>query len=102
MNVLEIYAVYDKKVGVHMTPFFVRSEGEARRVFLDIFMNEEHSLTRHAGDYDLYYIGTFEENSGNISRDTVCQIWTGLEARKVALQAKRSENHAQRDDPSLQ
>lgn len=48
------------------TPFFVTAKGLAIRSFVDEVNNADSSIHRHASDYTLHCIGTFDPASGVI------------------------------------
>lgn len=57
---MEIFAVYDEKAAAYMTPFFMNSRGEASRAFGDAVSSPDHAFHKHAEDFTLYYLGTFD------------------------------------------
>lgn len=67
MAVLQLFSVFDVKVGVFAPPFCGRSRGEAIRSFTDACKDESLPFKRHPGDYKLYFMGEFDDNSGIIS-----------------------------------
>lgn len=62
-----VMAVRDKKVGAYMNPFFSQSQGAALRSFQDEVNRaaEDNILYRHPQDFDLYLLGTFDNESGS-------------------------------------
>lgn len=61
---LELYAVHDKAVNAFMQPFFCRARGEAFRSFIAACNDEKGPFVNHLPDYNLYYIGEFDDQSG--------------------------------------
>lgn len=61
---LYAFAVHDSKAEFFSTPFFTRSLGEGLRGFEDEVNNKESQLNRHAGDFNLYLVGSFETENG--------------------------------------
>jgi len=57
------YAVFDAAVGQYMQPFFVRTEQEAIRMVANS-MVEESQVYLNPGDYAMYYVGTFDTDTG--------------------------------------
>lgn len=64
---LEMFAVRDNAVGAYNTPMFFRSRGEALRSFADACKDEKNGFAAHAGDYDFWYVGTFDTDGGAFS-----------------------------------
>lgn len=61
---LQVYSVYDKAVNGFLPPFYVRSKGEAIRSFTDAANDAAHQFHKHAMDYVLMYLGTFDDGAG--------------------------------------
>lgn len=61
--ILQVWCVRDKAVGAYMAPFYARSRGEALRSFMDASA-DANRFAKHAPDYDLYYLGTFDDATG--------------------------------------
>lgn len=63
---LELYSVHDSKVGAYMPVFSARSKGEALRSFQSACSDEKHQFNAHRGDYSLWFIGAFDDSTGDI------------------------------------
>lgn len=63
MNLVMI-AVKDRAANTFARPFCVRSTAEAIRSFSDEVNKADSPLNAHPEDYDLYKIGTFDEDTG--------------------------------------
>jgi len=62
--ILYMFAVQDTKVGAFMVPFTARAKGEAVRSFTHAVNDEKSQFNQHRGDFSLWAIGEFEDNSG--------------------------------------
>lgn len=60
---LHIFTVWDSKVEAFMTPFFMRSKGEAIRAFSATVNDSNHAFSKHPADYALFYLGTFSDDT---------------------------------------
>lgn len=60
----QCFSVKDKAVNAFLPPFLVRSNGEALRSFTAACNDENHQFYKHAGDYSLYYVGEWCDESG--------------------------------------
>lgn len=64
-----IYAVKDLAVQAFGQPFFVRAKGEAIRSFQDEVNKApgESAIAAHPEDYELYYIGSYDDQTAQIT-----------------------------------
>lgn len=67
-----IYAVKDLAVQAYGTPFFVRAKGEALRSFQDEANKKDgnSAIAQHPEDYELYYIGDYDDMTGELTATT--------------------------------
>lgn len=59
-------AVRDSAVDAFMRPFHVPSTGMAVRSFRDEVNNPESPMHKHPEDFELFELGTFDEESGKM------------------------------------
>lgn len=64
-----VVAIIDTQIGVFSRPSFVRSEGEARRGFVDEVNRkpnngEQNPLNQHPEDFALYHLGLYDDETG--------------------------------------
>lgn len=64
--VLIACAVRDSAAAAFMRPFFVPTVGLALRSFQDEVNNKESPMHQHPADYELFQVGTFDEDSGKL------------------------------------
>ncbi|QCQ84704.1 nonstructural protein [Blackfly microvirus SF02] len=57
-------SVFDSKVGAYSPPFCVKTQGEAIRSFADACGDDKLPFSKHPGDYRLFLVGSFDDNSG--------------------------------------
>lgn len=62
--ILKVFGVYDSKALGYLQPFFSNSVGSAIRAFADASNEDRSPICKHPGDYQLYELGTFDDNSG--------------------------------------
>lgn len=60
----EVYSIRDAKTEVFSPPFLQKARGEAERSFSQLSNDPETSIGRYPEDFDLYYLGQFNDNSG--------------------------------------
>ena len=61
---LVMYSVFDKAVGAYMRPFFLQSDGQAVRFFMDEINAPDSAVGRHPEDYSLFRLGVFNDADG--------------------------------------
>ena len=62
-----IVAVRDRQLNAYMRPFTAQTRGQAIRSFRDEVNRQGSELNTHPEDYELYQLGTFDEETGVIS-----------------------------------
>lgn len=67
--VLKMYSIRDSKAEVFNTPFFQKTHGEAERSFAELCKDEKSFVAKYPDDYDLYYLGTYDDQTGKM--DTI-------------------------------
>ena len=73
-----IYAVRDNKVNGFMQPMFLLSEGVARRSFTDAINGDKNGLFyKYPGDFDLYSLGSFDDQTGELIAETPRNLCNG-------------------------
>lgn len=68
---LYVYSIFDKAVNAYMRPFFMQSDGQALRMFIDEVSKDDSELGKHPEDYSLFLIGWFEDRAGEICKEEV-------------------------------
>ena len=63
---LKIFSVHDSKVSAFLNPFFVRTTGEATRMFSDAVQREASGFKAHAEDYTLFEVGSWDDQTAAI------------------------------------
>lgn len=59
-----IFAVRDAKVEAFLQPFFTQTAGSAIRSISEVVNDPQHTFAKHHGDYALYKLGEFDDESG--------------------------------------
>lgn len=63
------YSIYDRLLGVYLTPFPGRADVEATRSIVNTLRDPQSRtlpIATNPGDYDLVCLGTFDDESGQI------------------------------------
>ncbi|WNK13117.1 MAG: nonstructural protein [Microvirus sp.] len=63
---LRAYSIRDSKGEFYHPPFFKRTHGEAERDFMHLCKDEKSMTGQYTEDYDLYYLGTYDDQTGKI------------------------------------
>lgn len=64
---LKMYSIRDAKSEVFNPPFFNKTHGEAERNFKILADDEKSNVHRFPEDFDLYFLGSYDDNSGKIA-----------------------------------
>lgn len=61
-----VCAIYDKAIAAHMRPMFLRSDGEAIRVFTDEVnrVDEANPMRKHPEHFSLIFLGHWFDDEG--------------------------------------
>lgn len=82
MNTHKIFAVYDSKAEAHLPPFTSLTTAVAIRQFQATVDNLESDFARFPGDYTLFELGEWDQNTGNITmHEAKRNLGTALEHR---------------------
>lgn len=82
MPILRMVSVRDRAANTFARPFCVPSLGVAIRSFTDEInrASGENPLYMHPEDYDLYQVGDFDEDTGEVIPDKPKMICVGKDA----------------------
>lgn len=64
---LLVLTIRDQKAGVYNTPFFQATMPEAQRNFHKLVNDKQSLPSLYPEDFDLYQIGTYDQNTGLVS-----------------------------------
>lgn len=67
MSIKRVYATRDSKTEFYYTPFYQNTEAEALRTFGSSTLNPESMLAKYPEDYDLFYLGTYDDQQGKFT-----------------------------------
>lgn len=74
-----MYTIYDEKAEVFLPPFFVPTEGIAGRAFRDCINSGDHQFSKHPGDYTLFYLAEFNQDTGEFPHQDKKMLGNGVE-----------------------
>lgn len=80
---LYAFSVLDKKAEYFSTPFFTRSLGEAIRGFGDEARNPDSQLAKHPNDFELYHVGYFSQETGELEQIPIMGYGSAYEHGRV-------------------
>lgn len=64
MRELLLYTIYDSTANKYFPPFADENNASAIRQFGDLLQDPQSRLNKHAGDYHLYRVGRYREDTG--------------------------------------
>jgi len=80
----KIFVIKDEKSGAHYDPFTMSNSIDAQRAFMQGMKSEKSIISQYPEDFNLYYIGEFDEMSGLITAQAPVMILTGKEAKEAS------------------
>lgn len=60
---INYFSIFDSKAEAYITPFAMKSLGQATRAFEDSANDPNHQFNKHAGDFTLFHIGTWDDQT---------------------------------------
>ncbi len=60
----EIFSIYDTKADAYLPPFFTQNKHTALRSFSDAVNDLNTDLSKHAGDFVLFQVGSWDDQGG--------------------------------------
>lgn len=69
MQVIIVCSVKDRLANAFSQPMYFATEGQAIRAFQDALADPQNSMSKHPDDYDLYRLGTWDDNLGRFTND---------------------------------
>lgn len=80
----DVFVIRDAKAEVFNMPFFKLTKGEAERDFRSLVNEPGSNVNKYPDDFDLYYIGTYDDISGTVkSLDTPQHLCKAVSVLKV-------------------
>lgn len=80
--IYKVYAIRDVKVGF-MPMICQQNDGTAIRAFETAIINSRDDLGTHPQDFDLYRIGSYDTNNGELTpEDPPTMIYSGASVRR--------------------
>lgn len=89
----KVFCVYDSKAETYLTPFVMRSRGEAIRGFSDVTNDPNTQFAKHPGDFTLFEIGEWDSDSAKIAMYEAKQnLGVAIEFRKQEREIQERNN----------
>lgn len=76
---LNVYAIRDAQVNSYSQPFYSPTHGSALRAFSDHVNDPQSAPNKHPDDFNLYHLGTFNDETGQLVAVDPTRIGTALE-----------------------
>lgn len=79
---LRVYSIRDSKAEIFNQPFFQKTDAEAQRSFAQLIRDPKSTINQFPEDYDLYFLGTYDDQTGVIkSMDTPQHMLKAIAAK---------------------
>lgn len=79
MALLKIYALRDVRSEAFNRPMFMQNKAVLDRAIRDACNDENSLLHHHPEDYQVYYLGTFDESTGKIESQPAEHMFNVIE-----------------------
>lgn len=87
------FTVYDSAAEAYLPPFFAQNHGVARRLFESACQDSEHQFAKFAADYTLFYVGEFDDASGELLPNAApVRLVSAVEYTKSPLKLEVASN----------
>lgn len=60
---LKVFCIFDSKTEAYMSPFFMKSKGEAIRALEGLVNDPQHNFGKYPGDFTLFELGSWDDSS---------------------------------------
>lgn len=87
----KLYSVYDEKAEAFIPPFFVPAHGLALRAFKDCVNSKDHHFGKHPQDYTLFYLGEWDDVTGEFLLVDRKPLGNGVEFKEKSLPTELGE-----------
>lgn len=78
-----VFAAFDGKLKVFLTPFTYLHLGQATRAWEEICNDPQSLMGKHPADFSLYEIGNFDDDTGLVTPHSPLQlVATALEVKR--------------------
>lgn len=64
---LMLFSIFDQAADAFMRPWVAPTKAVALRMFSDMANDPEHEISKHSGDYCLFCVGTFCEDTAELN-----------------------------------
>lgn len=83
-EMMKIFSVYDAKAEAYLEPIFELTKGLAIRKFSTAAQDEKSGFCKHASDFTLYEVGTWDEQTGDVEKlEPKIPLGTALEYKSM-------------------
>lgn len=79
---LKMFSIRDCKAELYNPPSYFHNEGQATRQFSDAINNPETPYGQHPEDYTLFRIGTYDDETAEITPESPIALGVGVEFLK--------------------
>jgi len=81
---LLMFSVFDSKAECFLRPIMSETRGLALRAFSDAVNDPSHDMHKHAEDYTLFCVGSFDQVTGEVQAWAPESIATAIAVRAAA------------------
>ena len=79
---LKIYAIRDVRTEAFLKPMFLQNAAVLERALLDAKNDENSTLSIHPQDYQVFKLGTYNDNTGEITAEAPTFMFNVIEVQE--------------------
>lgn len=91
MMILCVFSVFDRQSAAFDRPFYTATRGTAVRGFRDAIQDKASPFHAHPDDYDLYYLGTYNDQTAVFTLEATPELVALGKNLKLLVESSRSE-----------
>lgn len=80
----QMYSIFDKQSGMWCIPYCQATDALGQREFSRIINEPNNVLHDNPEDFDLYYVGFFDDEHGIYESEEKRFVCTGVQVKKIA------------------
>lgn len=81
MSLLNIYTLRDIRTEAFHRPFFLQNRAVLERSIHDALSDENNMICLHPEDYQIYSLGTYDEQTGEIKATPATHLFNAIDLK---------------------
>lgn len=81
MSILNIYTLRDTRTEAFQRPIFLQNRAVLERSIHDALSDENNMICLHPEDYQIYSLGTYDEQTGEIKATPATHLFNAIDLK---------------------